>query len=306
MKWKISDSVFFREHLENEGKLSDSTIYTYVRSVERFLISNSKLNLENINYYNDFLIKLTIKKRSNHYYYALKKFIEFKINDSNLKKTLIQNLVQPKIRFDTVRERRHLSEVELYNIINLLDEKHKIIALIQNITGVRVGDILKLRREDIQSEIYRGKPVLRLNITGKGGRKNTVFIHDMVAQETIFNYVKTNINHDNYSFLEIGKMKNRYGQLDNEDRLIKMNYNWYWANLKEALQSVGINKKDFATHDFRRCFARFAWEQNPDIHRLQSLLNHADPKVTLRYLEQSGLKNIDYHYEMQMGRNANK
>jgi len=297
MKSHMTDIPLFRLWLENNSVLSDSSVYTYVKSIERFVKDNP--NLKKINDYNDFLIKLTIKKRSTHYYYALRKFVEFKINDSNLKKNILNSMVKPRMRFDTVRERRHLSEQQIYEVINLLEEKHRIIALIQNITGVRIGDILKLRRDDILSETYKDKPVVRFNITGKGGRKNTVFIHDMIAQNVILNYTNFHFNHEDYSFLELGKTKNRYGQTNNEDKLIKMNYWWYWANLKEALQSTGINKKDFATHDFRRCFARRAWEINPDIHRLQSLLNHSDPKVTLRYLEQSGLKNIDYHYEMQ-------
>jgi len=78
-----------------------------------------------------------------------------------------------------------------------------------------------------------------------------------------------------------------------------MNYQWYWIDLKQALNSAGINRDDFATHDFRRCFARRNWDKFKDVLILQKALRHKDPKTTLRYLEQSGLDTIDIHYEMQ-------
>ena len=78
-----------------------------------------------------------------------------------------------------------------------------------------------------------------------------------------------------------------------------MNYQWYWADLKQALHKNKISREEFATHDLRRCFARRAWERYKDIYVLKGLLNHVDPKTTLRYLDQSGLKNIDYLREMQ-------
>jgi site-specific recombinase XerD len=79
-----------------------------------------------------------------------------------------------------------------------------------------------------------------------------------------------------------------------------MNYTHYWQDLKEAMQSCGVNFNDWATHDMRRAFARRAWSRYKDIHVLQGLLHHANPATTMRYLEQSGLANIDYHYDMQM------
>ena len=94
-------------------------------------------------------------------------------------------------------------------------------------------------------------------------------------------------------------MKGREGALFSDYKMIRMNYMWYWKDLKQALITNGINKKDFATHDLRRCFARRAWERYKDIHVLKNLLNHSKVETTLRYLEQSGLKNIDYFEDMQ-------
>ena len=48
------------------------------------------------------------------------------------------------------------------------------------------------------------------------------------------------------------------------------------------------------------------WESWKDIQVLQNLLNHAEPTTTMRYLQQSGLKNIDYSREMQLGKEKDK
>jgi site-specific recombinase XerD len=95
--------------------------------------------------------------------------------------------------------------------------------------------------------------------------------------------------------------KGRKGTISDDYKMYKMNYVWYYADLKQALQSNRVKREDFATHDFRRCFARRAWERWHDVNILQGLLNHARPDTTLLYLQSSGLKNIDYLKEMQNG-----
>lgn len=299
MKVEVMDLPLFVQWLENKKVLSESTIFVYTKSIERFLVRNP--DLENIEEYNNFLIELTKKKRSMHYYSALKAFIDFKFqSDANTRKALIDNLVRPTERHDTIHIRKYLKMEDLLNVINALESpKHKVLALIQAYTGVRVGDILRLKRGSILFEEYKDKPAVKMVIIGKGKKANIIYITNQILQDEIVEYITTYFNHADYYFIELGKMKGRHGNINNEFLLTKMNYQWFWADLKQALYTVGIDKKDFATHDFRRCFARRAWEKYKDIHVLQGLLNHRDPKVTLKYLDQSGLKNADYHYEMQ-------
>lgn len=298
MKAHVTDIALYNLWLEEKRMLSDSSKHVYCEAVERFLKENP--DIDSIEDYNAFIIKHSIKKRCYNYYSALKAFIEYKIGDAAIRNRLMENLIRPPLRTDIVMERRYLTEDEIIDVINRLESpKHRIMSLIQSLTGVRAGDILRLRRDNIMPEVYKGRPTLRLNILGKGKKRNVIYIHDEIAQEVIMGYVANNYNHDEYYFIELGKMTNRKGTLDNEFRLMRMNYWWYWADLKQALQSIGADVKDFATHDFRRCFARRVWEKYKDIHILQGLLSHSNVATTIRYLDQSGLKNIDYHFEMQ-------
>jgi len=299
MKSNLMDSVMFKNYLKEKKMLSDSSVYVYVNCIQKFLVSDPELN--ELDDYNKFIIDHAIKKRNSHYYSIIKSFIEFKITDVKLRERLINGLLHPRLRRDIVRERRHLNEEKILEIINSLErKKHRIIAIIQNMTGVRAGDVLNLKQGRILPEEYEGRTVLRLNIIGKRKKRNVVFIHDKIAQHLIWEYVTNNPGYGDFYFVTLGKMKHRRGNLGNDMMLVRMNYVWYWKDLKQALQLNGVQKEDFATHDLRRCFARRAWERYKDIHVLQGLLNHADANTTLRYLDQSGLKNIDYLYDIQM------
>lgn len=298
IKAKLFDIAVFEQHLREKIMLADSSIYVYVQCIKKFLEKDPYV--DDLDAYNQFIIKYAIKKRNTHYYSILKRFIEWKITDRKIRDRLIEDLISPPQRTDIKRERKHLDEDRILDVINsLAKEKHRIVAIIQNLTGIRAADVLRLKDGDISPEEYKKKPVLRLNVLGKGNKRVVVFLHDEVAQVLVWNYIMENEGHNNYHFINIGQMKGREGNLDNEYSMVKLNYWWYWYDLKQALIHNGIDREDFATHDLRRCFARRVWEKYKDIHVLQGLLHHKNADTTLRYLAQSGLKNIDYLQEMQ-------
>ena len=292
------DLPLFSKWLEDRKFLADSSIHTYTKSLGHFLKDNP--DIDKLEPYNEFLIKMTIKKRTTHHFSVLKAFIEYKIDDAAVKNRLIDGLIRPRFRTDLVQERAHFSEEELIRVINNLeDEKNQVIATIQAFTGLRAGDVFRLKRDDIIPEVYKDNAVLKMVVLGKGKKRNVVYIHNDVIQDLVMNHLITFKGYDNYAFIQLGQVGNRTGQMDNEAALIRMNYMQYWKDIKQSLQLCHFDKDSFSTHDFRRCFARRAWEKWKDIHILQNILRHADPKVTMRYLDQSGLQNIDYHKEMQ-------
>lgn len=299
MKSHITDIPLFKQWLQEKKFLAESSIYTYTKSLEHFLKSNP--DIDKLEPYNDFLIKMTIKKRTTHHFSVLKSYIQFKIDDAALKNRLIEGLVRPKFRSDLAQERAYLSEEELIKVINNIQEsKHQMIAVIQTFTGLRAGDIFRLKRQDVIPEVYKDKAVMKLVVLGKGKKRNVVYLHNEVIQDMLMDHLTKFKGFDDYAFLELGKYGGRKGNTESENSIIRMNYLWYWQDVKEALQLCHFDKDTFSTHDFRRCFARRVWTKWKDIHILQNILRHADPKTTMRYLDQSGLQNIDYHKEMQL------
>jgi integrase len=299
MKADALDVVLFDNYLKEKRNLKESSRYTYTRCIEAFLKFNP--DIDKLEDYNNFIIKYAVKKRSRNYYSILKTFIEWKIDDNSLKKEIIENIVVPPIDNNIKKEKVYLDEDKIIEVINALkSKKHQLISLIMHFTGVRAGDILRLKRGNIVNEEYNGEPILQIKIEGKGSKRNVVTIHDEVLQELIINYIGDNFTNDEYYFIESRKTKKRKSSMPDTFYMVyKYNYDNFLKDLKNALIETGVEYDKFATHDLRRCFARRVWEKWKDLTILQSLLRHGDPKTTMRYLQQSGLKNIDYYKEMQ-------
>ena len=265
----------------------------YVGSLRRFLITDPII--DKLEDYNNFLIKVNVKKRCSHYYTVLKTYIEFKIDGASLKNQLIDGLIQVKDR-DPIISRRYLNDEQRIEVINnMVSTKHQLIALLQSVTGARIGDVLRLKRGAIYYEKYNGEDVLRLDVIGKGNKKTPVYIFDEVIKQLLREFLDEYYLDEEYYFID-GRDKSKTG---NDFNLRQMNYSRYWGDLKQALHKCGIKQSDFSTHDFRRCFAREVWTKYKDPLILQRALNHNDPKTTFRYLRLTGLNNIDVMQEMQ-------
>lgn len=288
--------IGFDDYLQEKHKLVDATRYYYVKSLEFFLLDDP--NLEDINDYNKFLIKHSIKKRNISLFYVFRAFIKYYIKDANTRNSMLESMIKPEVPNTIKRERRYLNEKEIVAVINNIKQiKHKIIALIQDMTGARAGDVIRIPHGDIVPEIYEHKNVLKIIITGKGSKRNVVYIHDEIVQKLIMDYIVKNVNFTGYYFME--QRQRSRDKSYKERKLYKANHMAYYRDLKQALDKTGIDVKDFATHDYRRCYARRVWNRYKDVQVLQELLNHQDPSTTMRYLKQSGLKNIEYHKQMQ-------
>lgn len=286
----------FEEFLREKKRLAESSIYIYKKCLEQFLVTNPTLN--SIDDYNNFLIKHSIKSRSRHYYSILKTFIEFHIDDASERNRLVSELIRSSEQPRMKKERKYLEEKELLNLINNLKHyKHKVMALIQDATGIRVGDVLRIRRGDIIPETYKGENTLRIIITGKGNKRNVIYLHDEVVQQLVMEYIVKNFTDQEYYFINRTK-KNSKVKVSFHS-VYRQNYNQYLFDLKQSMDLCGLEHDSFATHDYRRCYARRVWTKYKDLYVLQELLNHSDPKTTMRYLKGSGLRNIDYHKEMQ-------
>jgi len=300
MKAFLTDVYEFQEYCRNTKMLSESSISVYTFALENFLKGNP--DIDDIDQYNRFLIETAVKKRSNYNYSVLKAYIIFKIKDASLRTRMVDTLLKPPLRNTIVRERKYLPEDELIQLLNHLKrEKHRVIGVIQLLTGVRAGDILRCKYGSIQPEVHKGKEMLKLILTGKGDKRNVVYISDSTAMHIILNYITNTKDQilEGYHFIELSPNKHRRQNVRDEYKIYRMNYFWFWEELKMALEACGVAREDFATHDFRRCIARRCWDKYRDIQKLKNLLNHSNVQTSLRYLEQSGMKNIDLHIDMQ-------
>jgi integrase len=279
----------FEEWLQARN-LSDSSVYVYTAAVKKFLVSGP--NLESIDDYNTFIFEHSIKKRSNYFYDALKLFIKFKFDKNPKQHILLRNLLKPKV-LDPKKHIHYLDDETRGGIVKLLTNyKHRIMARIQNATGVRAGDILRLKRGAISYESYNDAVVvMRIDFEGKGKKHFIKWIFDADIQTQIDLFIKANILDTEYYFLE-----RRDGKSEFQD--MKQNYHHYLDDLKQALKTYGVEYQQWATHDFRRSFARNVWNNSKDPVLLKEMLNHQQFDTTLRYLRGSGLQVKDVYYQL--------
>lgn len=295
----LMDISLYEKYLQEKTTLNFNSIYIYVAYTSQFLKMNP--DLENIDDYNEFFVKKT--PRTHVYHAALRYFIKYKIQDKALREKLIENLVQPVVK-ESSRVTVYLSEEDRINIINhLQDPKHVIMTFIMNVSGIRFGDILRLEKNAVTMDYIHGQMALKMNIIGKRGRKNPIYIYDEIVIQMFNEWYEKNKNlNERYVFYNWDLIKNVNAK--REILSYKCNYKRYTRDLKRAIKLSGLNidPKHFGAHDFRRSFSRDVWKKYKDPNILQRVLQHRSANTTLLYLRNSGLQNADILYELQTGK----
>jgi len=133
-------------------------------------------------------------------------------------------------------------------------ERDYLLVKIPLFCGLRISELLSLKREDIV--IYKDRWLLR--VLGKGGKERFVPLQEELAQE-ILSYSK-----------------------DKEDgeRLFPLTYQGARYVYQKVREKSGV---DFHPHKLRHTFATFLVERGVDIRVIQALLGHSSPTITTRY-----------------------
>jgi site-specific recombinase XerD len=291
------------ETLGRRKPLSPMTAKLYYWMIGAFL--RTKPDLTSVESYNTFVVNHAYKKRSSWAYSCLIRYIKWKIDEEKVQKHLIDNIIRPEQRHDYVRKRTVLDPDMLVKVYHSFpptrwQKKHKVMCLFQTQSGVRAGDLLSVTPKDIKSEIYKGEQVVRVSLVGKRGKLNTFYIFETYLQDMVLEYIKDK-DVDKPIFIDeaVAITASSNESDTNIYNIKRRTYKYYWRDLKVALKEAGVSPDEFATHDFRRSFARRFWEKYGDIQALQKVLHHTHIKDTVRYLSQSGMDVIAYHKEMQ-------
>ena len=179
-KAQLMDLPLFMMYLNEKTNLSESSVNLYTESIKSFLGGNP--DIDKLEDYNNYIIKYAVKSRSTYVYAALKHFIKYLGLDTNLRESLFDSMIKPEIK-DPITTRVFLNESKRIEVINNLErEKHQVIALLQTMTGVRAGDVLRLRKGRVFYEEEDGKPIVRLELIGKRKKKISTHIYNKDAQ----------------------------------------------------------------------------------------------------------------------------
>ncbi|AJO22872.1 site-specific integrase [Weizmannia coagulans] len=163
------------------------------------------------------------------------------------------NVVQP------IRDPVKIEKMK--NYLKSKSERNYILFMLGISVGLRISDILKLKKEDI----LRSHIDIKETKTKKNKR---VKIPGYIKKE-IIPYAKTLADGD---YL----IKSRQGANRPIDRSTA------YRILRDAAKHVGLT--DIGTHTLRKTFGYHFYMQTKNVALLQELLNHSRPDITLRYI----------------------
>lgn len=130
-------------------------------------------------------------------------------------------------------------------------------------SGLRISDLLNLQVEDVMNKD-------RISLKEKKTGKTKDFPISDVCRKAINEYFKSENKTSGALFpsRKGGKPISRVQA---------------YLIINGAAKAVGIKEK-IGNHSMRKSFGLFAYQQGIDITRIQQLLNHSSPGITLRYI----------------------
>ena len=156
-----------------------------------------------------------------------------------------------------------LSKEEVAKIINSVDNlKHRVILMLVYSAGLRVGEVVKLKPEDIDSKR------MLIHIKGSKGRKDRYTLLSEKTLEVLGAYWK---KYKPEKWLFGGAKDERYLSIRSVQKIFE-----------QACERAGI-RKEVTIHCLRHSFATHLLEGGTDLRYIQELLGHKDSKTTEIY-----------------------
>ncbi len=284
----------FLIHCEVTKNQSSKTIENYQHYLLRFLEflgdkPMHEITLTDITEFRLFLKRLTKNgvrlnlsiKTINYHLISLRALLKF------LQRNDVACLTPEKIELakSHVRQIEFLTQKELikylesFAMVSIVEKRNKAIAEFLVATGLRISEMIKLNRKDINYEEQS------LVIRGKGGKVRPVFITARAMQ-----YLQDYLQRRDDPFLALFVSSKKFnadlsGHLDHQ-RLSA--YSVQEMIRKQAILAK-ISKK-VTPHILRHCFATNLLQNGADLRSVQELLGHSSISTTQIYTHVSNQK----------------
>ena len=163
------------------------------------------------------------------------------------------NFVQP------IRDPEIIDEIKSF--LRRDNERNRMMFVFGINTGLRVQDILKLRKRDVM-----GDHIVMIEM--KTGKKKWIQINPTLKRE-LRQYTE-DLQDDDYLF------PSRQGK----NKPIKRDM--AYKIMQKAAKEFGL--KDIGTHTMRKTFGYHMYQKTKDITLVQKMFNHSNPSITFRYI----------------------
>ena len=270
-----------RDTLKLKG-YSSKTIKSYMSHIRLFLKYISKnaelVSKEDINKY---LLHLLEEKGNAHSFVSQAvSSIKFLFGQVLMRDDLIFSILRPK------KEKKLpeiLSQKEVMNILdNSINLKHKAILFLTYSSGLRVGEVVRLKVKDVDSER------MLIHVVQGKGRKDRYTVLSEVALNVLREYARI-------SKPSIWLFQGQEAGSHITERTVQRIF-------ENAKKKAGIQKK-VSVHSLRHSFATHLLEGGIDLRYIQELLGHQSSKTTEIYthVTEKGIKKIVSPLDRIMG-----
>jgi site-specific recombinase XerD len=186
--------------------------------------------------------------------------LKFLFNEVLMKNTIIESLPRPK------KEKKLPNVMSFQEVTKILgalkNEKHKTILFLIYSAGLRVGEVVKLTSQDIDSQR------MLIHVVQGKGRKDRYTVLSEIALEQLRKYYKL---YKPEKWLFPGQNEKEYLTTRTVERIFE-----------NACMAAKITKK-VSVHSLRHSFATHLLEGGIDLRYIQELLGHESSKTTEIY-----------------------
>jgi len=160
---------------------------------------------------------------------------------------------------EPIRSKKLIKKMEKF--LKSRSERNLLLFIFGTNSGLRISDILNLKIEDVKDKTH-----IELNEKKTGKKKK--FPLNSKLKNMINSFI---VNKENKEPLFMSKKKKPMSRIQA----------YYIIN--DAARYVGIKDK-IGTHTLRKTFGYHHYQKFKDIAILQTIFNHSNPAVTLRYI----------------------
>jgi len=271
----------FIQYLEVERNYSNNTIKSYKNDLKEFFDYSEKnlkdLKNRDIRLFIEYLYDIDRKRTTiNRKISVLRTYFKFLRREELLDENPMEEILSAKNNkklpdFLTINEINDL--INSIGEENLLDLRNKTILELLYATGLRVEELVNLKKNDIN---FGNK---YLKVTGKGNKERSVPITD-IALKKVNRYLKRRKYENEIIFLS--KNGNPLSQRD-----IRRIF-------KKLIKKMAIDK-NITPHTIRHSFATHLLERGADLRLVQELLGHSSISTTQIYTHISMEKMKEYY-----------
>ena len=268
----------YLEYLKYQKNYSDYTIINYKDDIIEYLsyLKREYLDFKNVEYSDIrfYLMYLKDEKKDdnssiNRKLSSLRGFYKFLANEKIVKTNVFSLVNGPKKSKKLPRFFEYNELEELFSVPDLrtpLGQRDRLILEMLYATGVRVGELVKIKIDDID---FRRKNII---ILGKGNKERFV-TYGEYCEESLKNYIQ-----DGRVALNIKDSKTLF--LNNQGGNLTERGVRYILN--QLIQKTSIQKK-ISPHMIRHSFATHLLNEGCDLLTVQKLLGHESIKATQIY-----------------------